>query len=275
MDAQTAEKLIFGLNKIKVNLIKSKQLTADSLEKWLETTAIPYCDRQIKGLKESRDYKYSESVGRVLNSLQSLLEGVKSGEAGSEAALEVSKDVHLSAVYIENLFEKQQRKKNVETQKDLQDGTLDKVDSADPTIQKYKIYAEDLPLSLSKKNFVVLRMPVIPIADPAFNFAKLKALKLAEDRIAEYVILPNQAVLGININWIDEEFRNKSDKALEYVIDMMKMKFKKNFHPTGGAVHLHKVVWWWIPNSDELGRLSLASVGGRLSVHKWGFAFNV
>jgi hypothetical protein len=118
-------------------------------------------------------------------------------------------------------------------------------------------------------------MPIIPLANPPLDFAKLRLRRLAEDRIAEYPILLNQPILGLNPNWIESEFRNKSDRALAYAIDLMETKWGKKFHPTGKPVHLNKVVWFWIPSDDEVNRLSGASNSGRLSVEKWGFAFNV
>lgn len=273
MYEKQVEQLVENLEKGKQYLLKAKVRTPETVVEWLRRTVLPYLQRQVKEL--SGDYK--KVVNILLNSTQTLFEGLQSGDADLDDAVELGRDFRGTVALIESFKDAEDKAKSKEElQKDKdwgRDGLIKMTEESDPVIRKYSIWKNDLPTNLFSKPFVIKRMPIIPLSDPPLNFEKLKKTKISTDHISYYPILLNQPLLGLNFNWIMKEFRGKTDRAVKYVLDAAKDKFQKDYHPTGLPVHHGKVVWIWIPSDKDVRHIQAASPVGRVNVKKWGFPF--
>lgn len=275
MNEKQVEHLVENLDKAKQYLFKAKTRTTATVITWLENSCIAYLKRQMKELEG----EYKKVVNTLLNSAQTLHEGLSSGDADLDDAIDVGKEFRVAVAKVELLKDKEDQKKSKPELKADQEAGRDKLirmtDESKPVILKYRAWKDDLPNNLFRKLFVIHRMPVIPLTDPQLNFEKLRKAKMATDHISFYPIILNQPILGINHAWIMETFKGNPLKAAEYVIDAAKDKFGKTYHPTGRPVHIDKVVWYWIPSDKDVARIQAASPVGRLSVKQWGFPFNL
>ncbi len=274
MEEKQVERIVFNLTKVKNALLKAKMKTPKSLIDWLQDTVIPFCKKTIEELKAEKP-EYKKTMTNLLNSSISLHEGLSSGNADLADAVELSRDFHIAAAQFEYLFDADEKKAKRDANKPSGDGLFRMTQESGPTILKYSIFAQELPQNLYRQLFVVKRMPVIPVADPPLNFAKLKQYKLADDHISFYPVIKNQPVLGINPNWVQDSFKGKSDSAVEYVLDSIKLKFGRTHQLMPGSVHTGSVVWFWIPTEPILNRILACAPSGKMSIKKWGFAFNV
>ncbi len=274
MEERQVERLVSNMTKVKQTLLKAKVKTPKALIDWIQSTVIPFCKKSVEELKpEKSDYR--KVMVELLNSSVSLHEGLSSGSADLTDAVDLGRDFQIAAARFEYLFDKQAQKVKQDVNKPAGDGLFRMTQESGPTILKYSLFAQELPQNLFRKLFVVTRMPIIPLADPPLNFAKLKKYKLADDHISFYPVIKNQPVLGINPNWIQDSFKGKSESAVEYVLDSIKLKFGRTHQLVAGAVHTGSVVWFWIPTEPTLNRILACSPNGKTGIKRWGFAFNV
>jgi len=274
MEEKQVERLVSNMTKVKQALLKAKVKTPKALIDWIENSVIPFCKRSVEELKTEKS-EYRKVMAELLNSSVSLHEGLGSGSADLTDAIDLGRDFQIAAARFEYLYDKQTQKMKQDLNKPSGDGLFRMTQESGPTIQKYNLFAQELPQNLFRQLFVVKRMPVIPLADPPLNFNRLKKYKLADDHISFYPVIKNQPVLGINPSWIQDSFKGKSDLAVQYVLDSIKLKFGRTHQLVDGAVHAGSVVWFWIPTEPILNRIIACSPSGKLGIKKWGFAFNV
>lgn len=273
MHEKQVETLVENLEKGKQYLLKAKVRTPDTVVGWLKNSVLPYLQHQTKELEG----EYKKAIVKLFNSTQTLYEGLTSGDADLDDAIELGRDFRGTVSVIESIKDSEDKSKSKEElQKDKdwgRDGLVKMTTESEPVIRKYSIWKDELPANLFSKPFIIKRMPIIPLSDPPLNFEKLKKTKISTDHISFYPILLNQPLLGLNFNWVLKEFRGKTDKAVKYVLDAAQDKFQKTYHPTGLPVHHGKVVWVWIPSDRDVAKIQTASPVGRIAVKKWGFPF--
>ena len=130
------------------------------------------------------------------------------------------------------------------------------------------------------KNFKAVKMPLIPIPKGMpLSLPALKKYGFAKMAIDGYPVLENQVVVGLDIDWVNENFRKrKKDDAVgtatEYVLEMLKHRTSQPWVVLGPGVREGFVLWVWVAKSRDANLLYKASPGGHLNLRAWRFAFN-
>lgn len=131
--------------------------------------------------------------------------------------------------------------------------------------------------SIGTKPFVIARVPIVPVASPNIDASKLKRLGIKSDSIANYPVIHNQIVLGINREVLEKTGKGgKSETAREAAERIANIVSKQhrtvlNFVTDKGYPY-KSAVWYWLAPKQEINALSKAA-NGRLNIQQWGFAF--
>lgn len=123
--------------------------------------------------------------------------------------------------------------------------------------------------------FTITRVPVVPVANPAINPASLKRMGIKCDSIANYPVIYDQVVLGINREALTKNGKTQetAQEAAFRLAGELSIQHKTSFAFVTEKGYPHKgVVWYWLSTKPEINKLSKAA-NGRLNVQQWGFAF--
>jgi len=137
--------------------------------------------------------------------------------------------------------------------------------------------------SLKDKDFVISRIPVIPIALKSMHYETLKANGFNVDSIGGYPVVHGQLVIGINPKSVKLSKRHADgqevprDKWLQVAFAVKKLielqlKTKLSFveeKPCGMAGG----AWFWVMPSSEVTLFAKAFPGSHILLKSWGPAF--
>lgn len=126
---------------------------------------------------------------------------------------------------------------------------------------------------ISKKDFVVARIPIIPVGDRPLSADKLKKAGLKAEDLAGYTVLYNQIVVGINKS-AKETFREKDvSKILDKIISNLESVTNEDLYLVTNEGNPYKgAIWYWLANKYEINSI-LKSAGGHIKIKHWGFSF--
>lgn len=224
----------------------------------------------------------SKHLKACVNELRSLREGVYVGTAMDKKTLSIIA-CNKAWEHVDTLIEA--NKKSVERMKAAAAGIEIDADSEDmygdiAKVLKQTQKESDNLNALTKRPFVITRVPIIPLSKTTISIDKLKLKGFKADNLGGYPVLHNQLVLGINksmLNQKDPSKPIKSEDILEQakkVKSMIEKQYKmklvfvdeKPYGAQGGA-------WYWLMPERELNMFASTFPGSRVQLTRFGFAF--
>lgn len=126
--------------------------------------------------------------------------------------------------------------------------------------------------SIKDKDFVVARVPLIPVADRPISVDKLEHSGMKVKDFAGYVVIYNQIVLGIN-NSAKQGSKDKLVNVKEELISKLEAVMNKElFEVATEGVPYKGAVWYWLAPAYEVNAIMKAA-GGHVKIKHWGFSF--
>lgn len=140
-------------------------------------------------------------------------------------------------------------------------------------LHKYEFYRNLIVGALQGKRFKATRAPVIAITKNMLLSDKLQKMKMSTGSFEGYPVLDNQVVIGIDMDWINTEFKHQVKPAVEQITLQVEEKTGKRYHWLGGSRKVGTVLWVWLVSDGDIKRLNACSLGNHLIVKSWTFPF--
>lgn len=135
---------------------------------------------------------------------------------------------------------------------------------------------KDRLLSIRKRDYLLARVPVIPITSYQLNQQNLDKNGFKATTIGtNYVVLHNQLVFGVRSDLELKEGRKliKPQDFLESIKPQLEKSLgQKLFLVTETAFKWDKGIWYWLMTAKDMARIQRAAP--HFKVVRWGFAFN-
>jgi hypothetical protein len=150
------------------------------------------------------------------------------------------------------------------------------IEDAAPTIDEnllrgYATFKTKLPASSSKKEWVLLELPVIPIFDPFVTPNEVEANGFAVSAVGNYTVIERQLVCGVNVHQT-KKTHHTSDEIVELVIASLSRRTNKKWEQVEGSTGVNGWMYFWL--ITERQRNLLNRFGSKhAGISEWGFAF--
>jgi hypothetical protein len=276
-----------GLKQLKANLDKvvvsvSKLYVVDREQQLKKLTSSL---KKVKGIIDNKPpLGVQKHLRACVNELTSLREGVYTGAAVDKKTLSILACTKAVA-HVETLITS-----NTKALKRLKAGAEGAAEiSAADEEQMYGDIAKVLQQTqkesknindLKERQFVVTRVPIIPLSKLPLNPEKLKAQGFKAEGLGGYPVMHNQLVLGINKSMLEvrdiskaikpETILEAAKKVKTLIEKQTKQKLyfvdEKPYGAIGGA-------WFWLMNERELSAFAKAFPGRHVQLTRFGFAF--
>lgn len=216
---------------------------------------------------------------KAYNGVKSLHDGLASDDANEKDVKQIVEDVR-------NLWDdckklEYKKSKNLPTspefpeeQETLQDmHGIDMKKEGQALLQKYAKYKQVIVKKLLGKRFKATRAPVIAITKNMLLSDKLKQVRLSTGSFEGYPVIDNQVLVGLDMDWVNIEYKKQIKPAVDYILESLKEKTGKNYLMMGGAKRVGFVLWVWLATDLDLKKLSAATAGGHFILKSWSFPF--
>lgn len=151
--------------------------------------------------------------------------------------------------------------------------SFDPGEDSEQIFRKYSKFKRDIP-KRTLKPFVAIKAPVLMIPNGIPNVEKLQKTGLCEDMLFGYPVLKSQVLIGMNHDWLKENFAKKAkvnllsdgkkdfsldyDGALRKIIADIKQRTQRTYIYIDGvhafdSVDLH---WAWLISEADMRRLA-------------------
>jgi hypothetical protein len=285
-----AEQRVTALKALRVSLAKATTAVSKLyvVEKPQQLKKLTAALKTIQTIAQSKPpVGVQKHLKAAMNELTSLREGVYVGAATSQKALSIVSCTdalyHVDELIVKATASYESKKVTAASDDPLFTEEIEKV------IQQTAEESRKLA-SLHDKDWVVSRMPVIPLAKAsnkaATGFLSVQALQRAgikAESLGGYPVLHNQLVLGINPKAVGlTEAQKKAGKSIPRekwlaVADAIRKLLEKQtrqkyqfvderaYGAAGGA-------WFWLMPERELDLFASAFPGKAVTLLNWGFA---
>lgn len=175
-------------------------------------------------------------------------------------------------------------------------GEHDPGEEAPRIFRKYAKFKREMPVSLGKKPYLAVRMPILVIPTGIPDMLKLQRTGLCDDFLFGYPILQKQVIVGINQSWVMEHFgeTKKKDKSLLDPAKTTQRDMKLDFESAVGQIireikqrtgrsyiqmgethgfNSNDIHWAWIASDMDLRRLQGTAGPGTFSIKDWTLPF--
>jgi hypothetical protein len=243
------------------------------------------------------------------NLVSSYVDGLNGGDITVKDLKQLRRDLEESRSKFETeLAEKQEkeklRKAKLEGQSqeaDTKDQTLEDLmresqrfdhgQGAAEVYRKYAKYKKEMPRSIKGKPYMAIRMPIVVITAGIPDILRLRRTGLCDDMLFGYPILKNQVLIGMNDQWLKENFgertktsiRKDGEKNVKYdfdsaaaaIISDIRKKTNRQFVAMDGVHGFDSpdIMWMWFASSQDLGRLNGTTGTSTFSVREWTLPF--
>lgn len=157
--------------------------------------------------------------------------------------------------------------------------------NAADVISKHSTKAADLA-DIANKPFLIARAPIIP-ADDRMRAETLLRVGFNAESLGGYPVFCDQLVIGLNPRHVlgdhsgevkgllaGKVLREEADRLRKLLQKKMNQKLNfvsdKSYSPKAGAMG----TWFWLMTDTDIDRLIKVSPGNRITITRWGFAFN-
>lgn len=215
----------------------------------------------------------------TMNELTSLREGVYIGAATKKKSLVVLSVGQAVTALAEMQNTSAARKEKITAAGKNDDGLY--TDDALRVIKDSEHESKKLD-GIHKKDFVVCRVPVIPVAKSFLTADALKRKGFKVENLGGYAVMHNQIVIGVSKVMLEMKDGENSKiikperflAAAEQVRKMLSKQLGRKlvfvsespYGAQGGA-------WFWVMGENELNLFASAFPGKRVQMTRWGFAF--
>jgi hypothetical protein len=225
----------------------------------------------LKQESERPAAKYKTSLSQLHNAALSLAEGLKSNDANVDDIKDFIKEVTAMADRVQNEEDEEEKQRRQGPLEEPQ-GSADSKEA----IEKFAKFKSLLPNRV--KTFLAVRMPIVPITKDIHFLTNIRKSGLSKMDINGYPVLENQLVIGLDNDWMLENFKLKAKTpyvadAIKYVVEQLQEKTNSRWVILGQGIREGYVLWFWVAKHVDANRLYKASSGGHLKIIKWGFAF--
>lgn len=135
---------------------------------------------------------------------------------------------------------------------------------------------KDRLLSIRKRDYLLARVPVIPITSHMLNKQALEKQGFKVNSIGgQYVAIHNQLVFGVRSDLNTKSGRKKVPplEFLESIKPQLEKSLGQKLHlVSDNAFKWDKGIWYWLMVEKDLARIQRANPN--FKVTRWGFAFN-
>lgn len=129
---------------------------------------------------------------------------------------------------------------------------------------------------LTKKPFVVARVPIVPISSPVMNVGILNRSGIKAEQLAGYPLIHNQMVIGISKDATVLETRKRNQKPLEAAREILSQLVGQTqrdyIFVTENGFRSHGGIWFWVATKQEVNAF-IKAANNRLKIDRWGFGF--
>jgi len=274
--------------KLEVRVTNLTRLLAFLKDQSAKISAIPVVDsssqrmaivtsvlRRIEAVRDKKNLPQGASghLRKVRNELVSIREGVVASVAKDEL---ITHQFPSAIAEVERMLEL--AKARLDTHKQLEsatDASEEAYRRAEKIIEQNAGEVKRLE-SIKDRPFVVVRVPIVPIADPFINSEKLKKMGVHVEDLAGYPLIHNQMVIGINREILEKKGRKvqKPIEAADEILAMLRKQTGRKLvmvvdkpNPAKGAL------WYWIAPQEFVNKLMQAA-GNRLNIQRWGFGMD-
>jgi hypothetical protein len=280
------EKRLQALKDLKVSLQKAAARVAD-LHTYEKRKQVVKLTASLKAVKEIADSKppvgVSKQLRACMNELISLREGVTISERMDRKTLSVIACTqaveHVDALILS--AKKNIARAKTEATGGLNDELLREEDAEMLRVLKQTQQESKNISQLKERQFVVTRVPIVPITKGFVSVDVMKSKGLKAENLGGYPVLHNQLVIGVNktdltgakkssksLNTAD--FRDEAERIRKTIQKQTKVKYQfvddRAYGAQGGA-------WFWLMPERELDQFASCFPGGKLQIQRWGFGF--
>lgn len=261
----TSDKLLELLNGLKKLVGKPIKIQIQALNRYEKILNV--LQNEVKG-------PFKALVKRAYNGVQSLSDGLESGDASekdlSELILDTRNDWQncKKAEYID-----QTKSSEVQSPEAFNsDSSIS--ERIRTSLAKYKNFESLLPRTIQGKSFKALKMPISVVTKNMLQQEKLVRAGLSTGSIEGYPVLDNQVVVGMSDSFM-EKHDNKIADAVQEILDALEEKTGQRYNHMGNGRLNGVILWVWVANDRTVRQLTQASVGGSLIVKGWDFPFQL
>jgi hypothetical protein len=273
MDLTDFDKLLSALKRIKVRVpvIQIKQL---------KRLGEIFAEKEATAQREYK--KFYRKASRYCSSYS---DGIQSGDVTQKDFEELLRDVNYICAEIDVESDKAERRRT----RDLPQRTAPSGSEGRPvdpddylsvlqedsrlTINRYMKYKQMVPEILTTK-FLPVKVPIVVITKPGLIREKLKALGLSDDNIFNYPILKKQLVVGMQSDWLIENYKRQIPAAVKDIVEILKERTGKKYVQQGNSTSRKQAVYVWLVTELDMQRLNRAAPGGHFTIMDWSFPFS-
>ena len=280
VSAKTPKNALAYLEKNVVDYLNKKVETSGGADKRMFEKSHNLVTSYIDGMKSGDvEVKQLKGLTRELIATQTAYEKMLAEAAAKKAAKEAAGQTPWSTkdIPVEDL---------VLHEKPM----IDHGDGADKTFRKYAKFKKDIPRTL-RKPYLAVRVPVLVTTNGIPDLGKLQKTGLCDDLLFGYPILKDQVLIGMNHEWLKENFSVKTkvsvrqDGVKDDKIDFVRAAnqiIAEVKQRTGRAYILMEpvhgfdgpgVYWAWIASEGDLRRLNGTTGPATFSVSNWTLPF--
>jgi len=230
-------------------------------------------------LVSSTPAPFKAAFKKAYNEVDSLRDGLESEDA-------TETDLKKLIEAVRNLWDdtkKLEYSKGKDLPKDIEDPdvkeTLDTMHGLDmkkqgqEMLRKYAPFKKLIAPKLGGKRFKAVRGPVIAITKNMIISDRLQKFRMSSGSFEGYPVLDNQVLVGVDMDWVNDEYKRQMQPAADYIIESLKEKTGKSYHMMGGAKKVGTVQWIWFASDMDLRKLNDATLGGHFILKSWTFPF--
>lgn len=146
-------------------------------------------------------------------------------------------------------------------------------DSGLAVMKKYEKFRQLVPSDLQKKKMTAIKLPIVAVTDPLLIKERLAKFGLCDDTVFGYPFLKNQTLIGLNKDWVKEEFKSQTVPAVAFALDLLFEQTKRRYIQLGAPKMRGKISWVWVASDKDMLILNRVAGGGHFKVTGWDFPF--
>lgn len=218
-------------------------------------------------------------IKKAYNSVDSLKDGLASDDAGEVELKQLVEEVRNLWDNCKTLeYKKGKDLPTPETDPDVNE-TLQDLHSIDmkkegqDILRKYAVFKKVIVPKLLGKRFKAVNAPVIAITKNMLFAEKLQKLRMSTGSFEGYPVLDKQILVGVDMDWVNQDYKRQMQPAIDYIIEQLKEKTGKKYHMMGRARKVGFVQWAWLATDLDIQKLNQATAGGHFILKSWSFPF--
>lgn len=225
-------------------------------------------------------------VATMSNELVSVHEGMHAMKGAADVSmLTLEATVEARALVLAMASAAEARKEKIQADSSSTSDMEHFFKNAAEVINKHSSKAADLA-DIANKPFMISRAPIIP-ADDRMRAETLLRVGFNAESLGGYPVFCDQLVIGLNPRHVlgdhsgevkgllaGKVLREEADRLRKLLQKKMNQKLNfvsdKSYSPKAGAMG----TWFWLMTDTDIDRLIKVSPGNRITITRWGFAFN-